>query len=77
MMRMHWRHYWLVNRSMDYLSVSSGRLRVTNGISDYGIAQTSVTTLTGQRYVARVDFHPGTANQGELRASNTNNLVIL
>jgi hypothetical protein len=53
------------------LSVSSGRLRVTNGISDYGIAQTSVTTITGQRYVARADFHPGTANQGELRASNT------
>ena len=53
------------------LSVSSGRLRVTNGSSDYGIAQTSVTTITGQRYVVRVDFHPGTANQGELRASNT------
>ena len=53
------------------LSVSSDRLRVTNGSSDYGIAQTSVTTLTGQRYVVRADFHPGTANQGELRASNT------
>ena len=53
------------------LSVSSGRLRVTNGSSDYGIAQTSVTTITGQRYVVRADFHPGTANQGELRASNT------
>jgi len=53
------------------LSVSSGRLRVTNGSSDYGIAQTSITTIAGQRYVVRVDFHPGTANQGELRASNT------
>ena len=45
------------------LSVSSGRLRVTNGISDYGIAQTSVTTIAGQRYVARADFHLGSTKE--------------
>ena len=52
------------------LSVVSNRLRVTNGISDYGIAQTSITTVIGKKYVVSADFVAGTASTGDLRVSS-------
>jgi hypothetical protein len=61
---------WSTGQSAS-LSVVSNRLRVTNGTSDYGIAETSITTVVGKVYRVTADFIPGTGTIGDLRASST------
>jgi hypothetical protein len=53
------------------LSYSSGKLRITNGASLNGAANTTITTVVGKTYVVSGEYTAGTSATGQLRVGTT------